>query len=67
MDTVHSVRETGTFKNQAYARKYEAREKYSSVDYHNDDGAYKPVRVRIMVKACSVQYTMRLDIIFAVT
>lgn len=41
VDTVHSVRETGTFKNQAYARKYEAREKYSSLDYHNDDSYRK--------------------------
>ena len=37
VDTVQGVRETGTFKNSAYAQKYEARGKYSTHDYHSDD------------------------------
>ena len=42
VDTVHSVRETGTFKNQAYSQKYEERGKYSTHDYHSDD-SYRDV------------------------
>lgn len=37
VDTVQGVRETGTFKNSAYAQKYGERGKYSTHDYHSDD------------------------------
>lgn len=37
VDTVQGVRETGAFKNSAYAQKYEERGKYSTHDYHSDD------------------------------
>ena len=37
VDTVHSVRETGSFKNQTYRQKYDDRGKYSTHDYHSDD------------------------------
>lgn len=37
VDTVHSVQETGTFKNHAYTQKYEERGEYSPYDYHSDN------------------------------
>lgn len=42
VDTVHGVRETGTFKNPAYAQKYDERGRYSAYDYHSD-GLYRKV------------------------
>ena len=42
VDTVHGVRETGTFKNQVYARKYDDRGKYSTQEYHSDE-SYRQV------------------------
>ena len=42
VDTVHGVRETGTFKNQVYSRKYDERGKYSTQEYHSDE-SYRQV------------------------
>ncbi len=37
VDTVHGVRETGTFKNPIYAQKYDDRGKYDPHEYHSDE------------------------------
>ena len=36
VDTIHSVKETGTFKNQYYSQKYRERGDYNPIDYHKD-------------------------------
>lgn len=44
VDTIHSVRETGQYKNARNAAAYEARGEYDRVAYHHNDAYDSTVR-----------------------